>query len=134
MIPAGDAYVTHLSVKNELNKVHKKIGYCPQYDALIEELSGRETLKIFALIRGVPRSQIKGVSQILASKLNFATHLDKPVKSYSGGTKRKLSTALALIGDPQIIFLDEPTTGMDPGNFLTFKIDFFNGRFKIFRS
>jgi ATP-binding cassette subfamily A (ABC1) protein 3 len=104
-----------LSVKNELNKVHKKIGYCPQFDALIEELTGRETLNIFAMIRGIPRSQIEEASQKLADKLNFSQHLDKPVKSYSGGTKRKLSTALALIGDPQVIFLDEPTTGMDPG-------------------
>ncbi len=104
-----------MSVKNELNKVHKKIGYCPQFDALIEELTGRETLNIFAMIRGIPRSQIEEASQKLADKLNFSQHLDKPVKSYSGGTKRKLSTALALIGDPQVIFLDEPTTGMDPG-------------------
>ncbi len=95
--------------------MHKKIGYCPQFDALIEELTGRETLNIFAMIRGIPRSQIEEASQKLADKLNFSQHLDKPVKSYSGGTKRKLSTALALIGDPQVIFLDEPTTGMDPG-------------------
>ncbi len=102
-------------MKKDLSKVYTKIGYCPQFDALIEELTGKLTMEMFALIRGVPRSQIKFVIKDLGDRLNFSKHLDKIVGAYSGGNKRKLSTALALIGDPQIIFLDEPTTGMDAG-------------------
>jgi ATP-binding cassette, subfamily A (ABC1), member 3 len=61
---------------------------------LLDDLTGRETLKIFALLRGVPSSDIGRVSLQLAEELNFTKHLDKRVKAYSGGNKRKLSTAL----------------------------------------
>jgi ATP-binding cassette subfamily A (ABC1) protein 3 len=96
-------------------KVHRKIGYCPQFDALLEDLTGREILKIFCLLRGIPKDQIHNVSMQLAEDLNFSQHLDKRVKAFSGGNKRKLSTSLALVGSPSVIYLDEPTTGMDPG-------------------
>jgi ATP-binding cassette subfamily A (ABC1) protein 3 len=115
IISNGDGFIQNCSIKSQINEVHKKIGYCPQFDALLEDLTGRETMEIFCLLRGIPRSQVKTISNKLANKLDFAEHLDKQIKAYSGGNKRKLSTALALIGDPQVIFLDEPTTGMDPG-------------------
>lgn len=57
---------------------------------------------------------IERISVQLATDLNFKQHLDKIVKEYSGGTKRKLSTSLALLGNPSVVYLDEPTTGMDP--------------------
>jgi ATP-binding cassette subfamily A (ABC1) protein 3 len=111
-ISSGEAWVDGISIKTNMNQVHQRIGYCPQFDALIEDLTGRETLKIFALLRGVPRSKIQEISEQLAEDLNFTKHLDKLTKAYSGGNKRKLSTALALIGDPSVIYLDEPTSGM----------------------
>lgn len=72
-------------------------------------------MKIFALLRGVPKNEISAVSMKLAEDLNFKKHIDKRTKQYSGGNKRKLSTALALLGNPTVVYLDEPTTGMDPG-------------------
>ncbi|KAL7030128.1 hypothetical protein ACKWTF_006533 [Chironomus riparius] len=114
-ISAGDAWIDGISIRRYLNKVHKRIGYCPQFDALIDDLTGRETLKIFALLRGIPRKYINDVAVQLADDLNFIKHLDKKTKEYSGGNKRKLSTALTLIGDPSVIYLDEPTSGMDVG-------------------
>uniref|UniRef100_A0A182WCA7 ABC transporter domain-containing protein n=1 Tax=Anopheles minimus TaxID=112268 RepID=A0A182WCA7_9DIPT len=114
-ITAGDAWVNGINLRTDMNRVHKHIGYCPQFDALLEDLTGRETLHIFALMRGVRRREINGVSLTLAEELNFTKHLDKRTKAYSGGNKRKLSTALALIGNPSVVYLDEPTTGMDPG-------------------
>ncbi|KAG5683919.1 hypothetical protein PVAND_013177 [Polypedilum vanderplanki] len=114
-ISAGDAWVDGFSIRTQLNKVHKRIGYCPQFDALIEDLTGRETLKIFALLRGISRDSINQIAEQLAEDLNFTKHLDKKTKEYSGGNKRKLSTALTLIGDPSVIYLDEPTSGMDVG-------------------
>lgn len=93
-ISSGDAWVYGLSVKTSMNKVHRNIGYCPQFDALIDDLTGRETLKIFALLRGIPENAISRVSLELAEELNFTKHLDKQIKAYSGGNKRKLSTAL----------------------------------------
>uniref|UniRef100_A0A1Y9GL18 ABC transporter domain-containing protein n=1 Tax=Anopheles arabiensis TaxID=7173 RepID=A0A1Y9GL18_ANOAR len=114
-ITGGDAWVNGINLRTDMNRVHKHIGYCPQFDALLEDLTGRETLHIFALMRGVRRREINGVSLTLAEELNFTKHLDKRTKAYSGGNKRKLSTALALLGNPSVVYLDEPTTGMDPG-------------------
>jgi ATP-binding cassette, subfamily A (ABC1), member 3 len=114
-ISKGGAWVQGISLKTNMKEVHKRIGYCPQFDALIDDLTGRETLDFYCLLRGVPKSEIAGVSLKLATELNFMKHIDKLVKEYSGGNKRKLSTAVALIGNPAVIYLDEPTTGMDPG-------------------
>lgn len=114
IISSGDAYIRGLSVKNQMRLVHKQIGYCPQFDALLTDLTGRETLKIFALLRGIPKNEIEEITNKLGSELGFSKHIDKKVGAFSGGNKRKLSTALALLGDPSLIFLDEPTTGMDP--------------------
>jgi ATP-binding cassette, subfamily A (ABC1), member 3 len=115
-ISNGEAFVQGISLKMNMKEVHKRIGYCPQFDALIDDLSGRETLKLFALSRGIPKYKLKEVIAKLAQDLNFTKHLDKQVKAYSGGNKRKLSTAVALLGNPYIIYLDEPTTGMDVGS------------------
>ncbi|XP_078454531.1 uncharacterized protein LOC144721071 [Lampetra planeri] len=90
------------------------IGYCPQFDALDDLLTGWEHLYCYARIRGIPSHHIEQVSQELVTRLHLSLHVDKLVKTYSGGTKRKLSTALALIGKPQLLLLDEPSSGMDP--------------------
>lgn len=114
-ISSGEAWVAGVSLKENLKETYKDIGYCPQFDALLDELTGRETLKIFCMIRGVAPHKIEALSWKLAKEFNFLQHIDKQVKEYSGGNKRKLSTALALIGSPSVVYLDEPTTGMDPG-------------------
>lgn len=134
LISSGDGWVNGYSMKEQLNKVHKSIGYTPQFDAILPELTGYETLKIFSLIRGMPRHRIDENINYLANEFDFSQHLKKQVKNFSGGNKRKLSTALAVLGDPQLILLgklflifnqlnfnfffikklDEPTTGIDP--------------------
>ncbi|XP_058833503.1 phospholipid-transporting ATPase ABCA1-like isoform X2 [Topomyia yanbarensis] len=114
-ISFGNAWIRGNSLKTNLKKVHKHIGYCPQFDALIEDLTGRETLKLFSLLRGVPSDKIPEITIFLSKEFGFVKHLDKQVKAFSGGNKRKLSTALALLGNPIVVYLDEPTSGMDPG-------------------
>lgn len=106
LITAGDAFIRGHSMKNDLQEVHKMIGYTPQYDALIPELTGAETLKIFALIRGIPKNEINEITTKMATELGFQQHLKKQLKSFSGGNKRKMSTCLALLSYPQQIFLD----------------------------
>uniref|UniRef100_A0A8C9PJT3 ABC transporter domain-containing protein n=1 Tax=Spermophilus dauricus TaxID=99837 RepID=A0A8C9PJT3_SPEDA len=113
-ITCGDAFIRGLSISSDLGKVRQWIGYCPQFDALLSFMTGRETLVMYAWIRGIPEHHISScVDQILEDLVMFV-YADKLVKTYSGGNKRKLSTAIALIGDPAVIFLDEPSTGMDP--------------------
>lgn len=113
-ITFGSAYVKGLNLASEMNEIYKEIGYCPQFDGLLEDLTGRETLKLFCLLRGVRMKRINHISEELAKSFGFAKHLDKETKAYSGGSKRKLSSAIAVIGSPSVIYLDEPTTSMDP--------------------
>ena len=104
-ISSGDVFVNGLSLKTQLAEVHKMIGYCPQFDALLDNLTGSQTLEIFGLLRGYRRRDIAAMSARLALNLNFTKHIDKEIKSYSGGNKRKLSTAIALLGNPIVAYL-----------------------------
>ncbi|XP_067148534.1 ATP-binding cassette sub-family A member 13 [Apteryx mantelli] len=90
------------------------IGYCPQQDALDELLTGQEHLHYYCTLRGIPKQYIHKVAADLVNRLHLNAHVDKLVRTYSCGTKRKLSTAVALVGKPQILLLDEPSSGMDP--------------------
>lgn len=80
-----------------MNAVRQHIGYCPQYDALIDILTGREILAMFAALRGVRADMIAAEVDELISFLMLEKHADKPSMTYSGGNKRKLSTAIALV-------------------------------------
>ncbi|CAG5059697.1 unnamed protein product, partial [Parnassius apollo] len=113
-ISSGDAFVSGYSVKKDITKVYENIGYCPQFDAVFGELTGRETLRLFSLLRGLPTENTNLRAEALAQSLGFFKHLDKRVDQYSGGNKRKLSTAVALLGRTRLVFVDEPTTGVDP--------------------
>lgn len=93
-ISNGDAWISGSSMKTNMIKAQKTTGYCPQFDALLFEISGRESLKIFSLLRGIPLDEIDGIITKLATELGFNMHLDKKIQAYSGGNKRKLSTAL----------------------------------------
>ncbi|KAK7488493.1 hypothetical protein BaRGS_00020278 [Batillaria attramentaria] len=113
-VTSGDAFVNGHSIQSDIVKVRQFMGYCPQFDALDPLLTGRETLQFYARIRGIPWRDVKSVADWAIERLGLTMYADKISSSYSGGNKRKLSTAIALIGNPPIIFLDEPTTGMDP--------------------
>ena len=95
--------------------VYRRTAYCPQFDALLEELTGRDHLLLFARLRGYHGERLRAVVARLVSSLDLQTGIvDRPVKEYSGGNKRKLCVGLAIIGEPRIVFLDEPSTGVDP--------------------
>ncbi|XP_071943840.1 phospholipid-transporting ATPase ABCA3-like [Antedon mediterranea] len=113
-ISSGNAFLDGFDVKTNIKKVQQHMGYCPQFDALIDQMTGRETLTMFGRLRGMPEKLIPGEVNRLLKALTIEPHADKMTGAYSGGNKRKLSTAIALMGDPPIVFLDEPTTGMDP--------------------
>lgn len=104
-ISSGEAYVQGMQLKKRLTQVRKVIGYCPQFDAFLDDLTGSETIEIFALLRGVRNSDILVLKQYLASELSFQQHLKKKIREYSGGSKRKLSSAIAMIGNPDVLYL-----------------------------
>lgn len=111
---SGDAQLNHYSILTDMNKVRQNIGYCPQFDSLYDELSAREHLQLYARLQGISRKDETKVVNWALQKLALTEYADKPSGTYSGGNKRKLSTAITLIGNPSVLFMDEPTTGMDP--------------------
>lgn len=110
-ISRGEIYLAGYNQKTEIHNIFKNIGYCPQFDALLDELTCREILEIFSLIRGIAQADTRLHTLNAARSLDFMKHIDKKVRELSGGNKRKLSTALSLLGNPDIVLLDEPTTG-----------------------
>jgi ATP-binding cassette subfamily A (ABC1) protein 3 len=113
-ISKGRAFINGFSVVKQMGDVRKEIGYCPQFDPLLELMTSREQLTMYARIHGIAPERIDALVERTMATLGLAKFADKICGPYSGGNKRKLSLALALIGDPAVLFLDEPSTGMDP--------------------
>jgi ATP-binding cassette, subfamily A (ABC1), member 3 len=90
------------------------IGYCPQIDPLFDLMTGREILSFYGRIRGISADLLASRIDHLIEQIGLAAFADRLCGRYSGGNKRKLSLGIALIGDPQVLLLDEPSTGMDP--------------------
>ncbi|CAK4089010.1 unnamed protein product [Aphanomyces euteiches] len=110
----GSATLGGFDILSQQLDVRRLIGYCPQFDALIDLLTVREHLELFASIKGVPSKFIDATVKDKMEQLNLNDFENKLAGTLSGGNKRKLSVAIAMIGSPPIIFLDEPSTGMDP--------------------
>ncbi|WP_461225994.1 ABC transporter ATP-binding protein [Lacticaseibacillus suihuaensis] len=91
-----------------------RIGYMAQDDALYETLSGRENLTFFGRMKNVGKNALPAAIAHVAAVVELTADLDKRVAGYSGGMKRRLSLAIALLGDPELLILDEPTVGIDP--------------------
>ncbi|XP_061922729.1 phospholipid-transporting ATPase ABCA1-like [Entelurus aequoreus] len=113
-VSSGEAFLNGYSIRTEMSDVHQNLGYCPQFDAIDDLLTGQEHLEFYARLRGVPEKDVAMVAEWGIKKLGLVKYATKSAGTYSGGNKRKLSTAIALIGCPPVVFLDEPTTGMDP--------------------
>ncbi|XP_067670801.1 uncharacterized protein [Haliotis asinina] len=111
---SGDAYLNGHKISTGDPYLGQEIGYCPQEGGLDDFLSGEELLFCHAKLKGMSDAYAHKVVVDLVGKLHLADYAQKAIKTYSGGTKRKLSLAIAMLGEPPVLFLDEPTTGMDP--------------------
>eukprot|EP01061_Rhynchopus_euleeides_P041348 TRINITY_DN7180_c0_g1_i1.p1 TRINITY_DN7180_c0_g1~~TRINITY_DN7180_c0_g1_i1.p1 ORF type:complete len:999 (+),score=456.52 TRINITY_DN7180_c0_g1_i1:302-2998(+) len=110
----GSAFIAGHDVSLDAQKAHQNLGFCPQFNALLDDLTAEEHLRMFASIRGVPPRHVAPSVELLLNCLALETHRAKLAKNLSGGNKRKLSVAMALMGGPSALFLDEPSAGMDP--------------------
>ena len=108
----GEALV--LDYKMPKREILSNIGYMAQSDALYEMLTGYENLDFFGKMKGVPSDKLKKEIEYIAEIVDLTDDLKKLVSNYSGGMKRRLSLAIALIGSPELLILDEPTVGIDP--------------------
>lgn len=111
---SGNAWIGSHDVRGQRREYLKRIGYCPQQDALIDRLTGAEMLTLFARLRGIPERYIGPAVQDTLDKLGLRRISSNECNNYSGGNKRRLSVGMALIGAPELVFLDEPTSGVDP--------------------
>ncbi|XP_069808748.1 ABC-type organic anion transporter ABCA8-like isoform X2 [Dendropsophus ebraccatus] len=118
MCPATGGSVSVLdydiSDMEHLEEVKKRLGFCPQVDLKFDPLTVKENLKVFARIKGVPWKRVNEEVQRVISDLLMDNIENVEACKLSGGQKRKLTLGIALLGDPQILLLDEPTAGLDP--------------------
>ena len=110
----GEITIAGFDVQKDFAEARKLVGYCPQYDALFPLLTVQEHLWFYAKLKGVPADKRRNLVERSITELNLKDHRGKLSSTLSGGNKRKLAVAIALLGNPPVILLDEPSAGMDP--------------------
>jgi len=110
---SGSVSVGGYDVTKESFKIKELIGVCPQDTAVYSYLTGRENVELFGNLHTMPKDKIKKNSDELLNKLGLLEDANRRAGRYSGGIRRRLNIAMALVQDPKIVFLDEPTVGMD---------------------
>ena len=111
---AGRAIVGGYDVVEQAHQVRQLIGLTGQYASVDETLTGTENLVLIARLLGIPRDQAKVRARDLLREFRLDDAADRAAKTYSGGMRRRLDLAASLVGNPRILYLDEPTTGLDP--------------------
>ena len=111
---SGKVTINGLDLATQQDEIRTKIGLAGQFAAVDDFLTGRETLMMVARLYHVPRKEAKKRADELLERLSLTDAADRPAKTYSGGMRRRLDLGASLVGKPEIIFMDEPTTGLDP--------------------
>ncbi|HEY3829980.1 MAG TPA: ATP-binding cassette domain-containing protein [Solirubrobacteraceae bacterium] len=111
---AGTAHVLGLDVQHQASTLRERIGLAGQYAAVDENLTGLENLTMVGRLYGASRSSAKARGRELLERFDLVEAAGRPTKTYSGGMRRRLDLAAALVAKPPVLFLDEPTTGLDP--------------------
>lgn len=111
---SGDARIGGFSVRREAASVQELIGVCPQNLALYEELSALENLRFFGGMVGLGRADARERAEEILRLIGLTERAKSRASTFSGGMKRRLNIGIALMGRPQLLFLDEPTVGIDP--------------------
>lgn len=110
----GDVIIGGFSIRQQSDKVRSLIGVCPQELALYEELSALDNLMFFGRLVGLNGKEAKAQAVANLALMGLEQRAKDKVSKYSGGMKRRVNLAIALMGHPQLLFLDEPTVGIDP--------------------
>src|SRR5699024_11185248 len=113
-IGGGAAEIFGVDIARHPHRVRQLIGVTGQYASVDEKLTGRENLRLIARLQGLSRGAAKSTAAELLDEFGLEKAADKPLSTFSGGMRRRLDLAVSLIRRPPLIFLDEPTTGLDP--------------------
>ncbi|KFH67573.1 hypothetical protein MVEG_06305 [Podila verticillata NRRL 6337] len=111
---SGTAHVAGADIRTNMAMVHAKIGVCPQHDILWGDLTVADHLLFYSRLRGIPPSLEQQAVTFAIASVSLTKFRNRQIKGLSGGEKRRVSIAIALLGDNSVIFLDEPSTGLDP--------------------
>ncbi|MEC2345714.1 ABC transporter ATP-binding protein [Paenibacillus barengoltzii] len=111
---ATSGEVEVLGIRMPKLSMMNRIGYMAQSDAMYNELTAKENLEFFGALFGLKGATMKRRIEEVMALVNLTDHLKRPVNAYSGGMKRRLSLAIALMHEPEVLILDEPTVGIDP--------------------
>ncbi len=111
---SGGATVLGFDIKKDAQKIKKRIGVCPQELVLYPRLSAKENIHLIAQMHGMAKKDYKERTDDLLGKMNLLDRASSLVKSYSGGMKRRINVLMAVIHEPELLFFDEPTAGLDP--------------------
>jgi len=110
----GDATIAGVDLRRSPGEVRRRIGYVAQGGCTWDEVSAREELVYQARLYGVDKAEAKARADRAVKAFQLETFADRPCKTYSGGQRRRVDIALGVIHEPSVVFLDEPTTGLDP--------------------
>jgi len=110
----GEWHVKGFNSKTQFPEARKQIGYCPQFDAIFPLMTVREHLQFYVNIKKIPKEYAENLIVKQLQDMNLEQYEHRQAGALSGGNKRKLSVAMAMIGNPPVVFLDEPSAGMDP--------------------
>ena len=110
----GDATVDGRSIRTQMNTIRHSLGVCPQVNVIFEGLTPTQHLRLYGSLKGLAGSELDGAIRAMLAKVLLAERAHTEAVSLSGGQKRKLCLAISLIGESETLFLDEPTSGMDP--------------------
>jgi len=118
---AGQVLIDGTDIRRQRQRIRSSLGYLPQFFGVYPQLTGAEFLSYIAKLNGVPRSRLRNTVHETLTSVGLLEARDRRVKTYSGGMVRRLGVAQALIGNPRLLIVDEPTVGLDPEERIRFR-------------
>lgn len=112
---SGTAFINGKDIRKDINFIRSSIGFCPQHNILFEDLTVREHITFFSLLKGLHKDDVEREVEKYVKLLKLENKIDTQARGLSGGMKRKLSVGIALCANSKVVLFDEPSSGVDPG-------------------